>query len=123
MVVEIIVTFNAVCGYTIRKGNNMFQVTGISTHDSKTKVRFANDLVSRVKILVKDGHTDINLTSLIEPMSKADCVSYLKTTDLYAQFKEAIDTADEKYNTVKVSRPKKVELSLEAIKARAGIEA
>ena len=39
----------------------MFKVTGISTFQGKTKVRFANDLVSRVKILVKSGHEDINL--------------------------------------------------------------
>ena len=96
----------------------LFNVTGISTLNGKTKVRFANDLVSRVKILVKDGHTDINLIELAEPMSKADCVKYLKGTDLYQTpaFALAIDSADEKYNTVKVSG-----LSLDAIKARAGI--
>ena len=98
----------------------MFKVTGISTQNGKTKVRFANDLVSRVKILNKDGHTDINLTELPTALSKADCVKYLKTTDLYAKFSAAIDAADEKYSslgTVKVSAP-----SLEAIKARAGID-
>jgi len=96
----------------------MFKVTGISTLNGQTKVRFANDLVSRVKILVKDGHADINLVELPEALSKADCVKYLKTTDLYGQFKAAIDAADEKYNTVKVSG-----ISLDAIKARAGITA
>ena len=98
----------------------MFKVTGISTQNGKTKVRFANDLVSRVKILNKDGHTDINLTELPTALSKADCVKYLKTTDLYTKFAAAIDAADDKYNslgTVKVSAP-----SLEAIKARAGID-
>ena len=97
----------------------MFKVTGISTLNGKTKVRFANDLVSRVKILVKSGHADINLIELPEALSKADCVKYLKTTDLYTTFGAAIDAADEKYNslgTVKVTKP-----SLEAIKARAGI--
>lgn len=99
----------------------MFSVTGISTLNGKTKVRFANDLVSRVKILVKDGHSDINLIELKEPMSKLDCIKYLKTTDLYGQFAEAIDSAEEKYTnagTVKVTG-----ISLDAIKARAGITA
>jgi len=96
----------------------MFKVTGISTLKGQTKVRFANDLVSRVKILVKDGHADINLIELPEALSKGDCVKYLKTTDLYGQFKAAIDSADEKYNTVKVAG-----VSLDAIKARAGITA
>jgi hypothetical protein len=101
----------------------MFSVTGISTLNGKTKVRFANDLVSRIKILVKDGHADINLIELKEPLSKLDCIKYLKTTDLYSQFTEAIDAADEKYTeagTIKVSKPA---ISLEAIKERAGITA
>ena len=98
----------------------MFKVTGISTLNGKTKVRFANDLVSRIKILVKSGHTDINLIELTTALSKADCVKHLKTTELYATFSAAIDASDEKYSnlgTVKVTKP-----SLEAIKARAGIE-
>ena len=97
----------------------MFKGTGISTLDGQTKVRFANDLVSRVKILVKDGHDDINLFELPTAMTKGDCVKHLKTTELYAKFSSAIDAADEKYNgikTVKVSAP-----SLDAIKARNGI--
>ena len=97
----------------------MFKVTGVSTLNGKTKVRFANDLVSRVKILVKSGHKDIELIELPTTLSKADCVKHLKTTELYAKFGAAIDAADEKYNslgTVKVTKP-----SLESIKARAGI--
>ena len=101
----------------------MFKVTGISTFNGKTKVRFANDLVSRVKILVKDGHEDINLLELPSELSKLDCIKYLKGTDLYAnpKFAAAIDAADEKYTemgTVKVTKPA---ISLDAIKARAGI--
>ena len=98
----------------------MFKVIGISTLNGVTKVRFANDMVSRVKILNKDGHKDINLIELTAPLSKADAVKHLKTTDLYVKFGAAIDAADSKYNgsaTVKVTKP-----SLEAIKARAGIE-
>ena len=98
----------------------MFKVTGISTLNGQTKVRFANDLVSRVKILNKDGHKDINLIELPTALSKADCVKHLKTTELYAKFAAAIDAADAKYSslgTVKVTKP-----SLDAIKARAGIQ-
>ena len=97
----------------------MFKVIGISTLNGVTKVRFANDMVSRVKILNKDGHKDINLMELTAPLSKPDAVKHLKTTDLYVKFSAAIDAADAKYNslgTVKVTKP-----SLEAIKARAGI--
>lgn len=100
----------------------MYKVTGISTLKGQTKVRFANDLVSRVKILNKDGHSDVNLFELPSAMSKGQAVTWLKTIALYhanPQFTQAIDTADAKYNgpsTVKVKAH-----SLEAIKARAGI--
>lgn len=101
----------------------MFKVTGVSTLDGITKVRFANDFVSRVKMLIKAGHDDIELLELSEAMSKADAVTYLKTTELMqtARFAEAITLADEKYNlnyAVKLSKPN---LTLAAIKARAGI--
>ena len=99
----------------------MFKVTGISTLNGKTKVRFANDLVSRVKILVKDGHTDINLIELPSEMSKQDAIKHLKTTDLYTTFSAAIDAADEKYSNVGTVTVTKAKPSLEAIKARAGI--
>ena len=92
----------------------MFKVIGISTLNGVTKVRFANDMVSRVKILNKDGHKDINLVELPTALSKADCVKYLKTTDLYVKFADAINAADHKYNgsaTVKVS--------MDSLKARA----
>lgn len=101
----------------------MFKVVGVSTSNGITKVRFANDFVSRVKMLIKAGHTDIELFELPEPMSKADAVTYLKTSDLMntPKFAEAINLADEKYNhnySVKLSKPN---LSLADIKARAGI--
>ena len=97
----------------------MFKVTGISTLNGQTKVRFANDLVSRVKILVKDGHADINLIELPDALSKADCIKYLKTTDLYTEFAQAIDAADTKYSGVKTVKVSKPAVSLENLKARA----
>ena len=107
----------------------MFKVTGVSRNNGVFKVRFANDM-SRVKVLMKTGNDEIELLELPQALSKGDCVKHLKGIDLYqrAEFKEAIDTADAKYNgsaTVKVAAPKakakaKAKApSLEAIKARA----
>lgn len=106
----------------------MFKVAGVSTLKGEVKVRFANDM-TRVKVLSKNGHTDIELMELPEAMSKSMAVSYLKTTDLYkdSRFTAVIDAADVKYNsteTVKVSKPKtskstKTKPSLLNIKARA----
>lgn len=92
----------------------MFKVTGISTLNGQTKVRFANDLVSRVKILNKDGHKDINLVELPNALSKADCVKYLKSSDLYTKFASAIDAADAKYSGTST-----VKVSMDSLKARA----
>jgi len=87
----------------------MFKVAGISTLNGITKVRYANDYVSRFKMLNKGGHTEIQLFELPEAMEKGNCVKYLKTeTELMntPHFAEALNLADEKYNgkqTVKVS--------------------
>lgn len=110
----------------------MFKVAGVSTHKGVTKVRFANDLVSRIKLLNKAGHTDVQLVELPTAMSKGDAVKHLKTLDMYATAGEAIDASDAKYNAVKVSKPKaakpakaakpkKAAPSLATIKAKAGV--
>ena len=102
----------------------LFKVGGVSKSKSGYKVRFATDL-ARVKILAKTD-TDIQLMDLPEAMDKPQLVTYLKSTELYANpvYKEAIDTADAKYNPVatvkvKATKTKKAAPSLEAIKARA----
>tara|TARA_B110000240_G_scaffold87034_1_gene98979 strand:+ start:1030 stop:1416 length:387 start_codon:yes stop_codon:yes gene_type:complete len=48
-----------------------FTVAGVSTNQGVTKVRFANDFVARIKILDKNGHTDVNLKEFDTPMTKA----------------------------------------------------
>lgn len=77
----------------------MFKVAGVSRFADGVKVRFANDL-SRVKILVKNGHTDIELLELPEPMDKPAVVKFLLNSELMQTpaFAEAITEADEKYN-------------------------
>ncbi len=84
-----------------------FKIAGVSKLKGSYKVRFANDM-TRVKVLAKTGHTDIELIELPKAMDKPELVTHLKTTALYQRpdFKAAIDAADEKYNgsaTVKVA--------------------
>ena len=55
-----------------------FAVAGVSTLDGKTKVRFANDTM-RIKILAKNGHTDVELVELPSEMTKAEAVQHLKS--------------------------------------------
>ena len=57
-----------------------FAVAGISTLNGKTKVRFAND-AARIKILVKNGHTDIELIDLPREMTKAEIAAYMIEQD------------------------------------------
>ena len=41
--------------------NKLYTVAGTSSNNGKTKVRFANDYVSRFKILTKNGHDNIEI--------------------------------------------------------------
>jgi hypothetical protein len=99
----------------------LFKVGGVSKSKSGYKVRFATDM-TRVKILAKTD-SDINLMELPTAMDKPALVAFLKTSDLYAnaEYRDAIDTADAKYNGVVKAKGAKVKAkpSLEAIKARA----
>lgn len=57
-----------------------FSVAGVSTHKDGTKIRFANDS-ARVKILIKNGHTGIDLIDLPSEMTKAEIAQHLFETD------------------------------------------
>jgi len=54
-----------------------FSVAGVSTQHGITKVRFANDLASRVKLLAKGGHNPLELVQLPSNMTKAEACQYL----------------------------------------------
>ena len=53
-----------------------FAVAGVSTLAGKTKIRFANDSM-RVKILAKNGHTNVDLVELPREMTKAEIAQHL----------------------------------------------
>ena len=105
--------------------NKLFKVGGVSKTKGQYKVRFATDM-TRVKILAKTD-SDINLLELPEGMTKPNLVTFLKTTELYANadYKAAIDAADAKYNGTVSAKASKVKAkpSLEDIKARALLDA
>lgn len=60
-----------------------FSVVGVSTLNGKTKIRFANDTM-RIKILQKNGHTDIDFVTLPEAMGKREAVAALREQGWYA---------------------------------------
>ena len=59
---------------------SVFTHAGVSSLNGKMKVRFANDQM-RVKVLAKNGHKDIDIVPLKNPMSKEDAVAYLLSID------------------------------------------
>ena len=82
---------------------NKFSVAGVSRlPNGVLKIRFGNDM-TRVKVMAKNGDTDINLMEIPEPMEKGDVVKYLMTTDLMndAETADVIQDANDKYNSVK----------------------
>jgi len=68
-----------------------FAVTGVSTLAGKTKVRFANDTM-RIKILAKNGHSDVDLVELPNEMTKAEIAQYLKSIQ-YGKGNAAVEAA------------------------------
>jgi hypothetical protein len=79
-----------------------FTVAGVSTQHGITKVRFANDIVSRTKILAKGGHNPLELIELPKAMTKAEaCQHLLDTGGVFAQWSSLIvETMDKKENNV-----------------------
>ena len=79
-----------------------FTVAGVSTQHGITKVRFANDIVSRTKILAKGGHSPLELIELPKAMTKAEaCQHLLDTGGVFAQWSGLIiETMSKKEDTV-----------------------
>ena len=79
-----------------------FTVAGVSTQHGITKVRFANDIVSRTKILAKGGHSPLELIELPKAMTKAEaCQHLLDTGGVFAQWSGLIiETMDKKESNV-----------------------
>jgi len=66
--------------------NKTFTVAGVSTNKGVTKVRFANDFVARIKILDKNGHTDVNLKEFDKAMTKAEiCKTLISDPDFQGE--------------------------------------
>jgi hypothetical protein len=53
-----------------------FKVAGISLHNGKYKVRYANSK-SRAKVLEKNGHTNVELVVFKEALPKEDLIDQL----------------------------------------------
>jgi hypothetical protein len=89
---------------------------GVSKLDGAFKVRYANDAL-RVKVLAKNGHTDIDMLEMKYPMSKEDAVAYLISIDFdngKAEIRAALEAEVDK-RSVPVTKEKVVKAK--AVKA------
>lgn len=59
------------------KQEKLYTVAGTTTINGETKVRFANDLIARIKIFSKGGGI-VNLVELPTPMTKLEALQYLQ---------------------------------------------
>ena len=110
-----------------------FSIAGVSRLKGQIKARFANDM-SRVKTLVKTGHTEIDLIELKQPMSKRDAVAFLLSIDFATkdgstnqEVQDAllaeVDKRQEKaVKAPKEARPAKVAKPAKAPKAKPTLE-
>lgn len=119
-----------------------FTHAGVSKLDGQFKVRFCNDAL-RQKVLIKNGHTDIDILELKHPMTKEEAVAYLISIDfatrdgktneaVQAALLAEVDKRSEKpkaadkqpKKTKEAKKPKKApakKVSLESIKAKAKV--
>lgn len=83
-----------------------FAVAGVSTLSGKTKVRFAND-AARVKILVKHGHSDIELIDLPREMTKGEIAQHMHQVGFCAHRADVVEAVADlaKKNKVKLAGP------------------
>jgi hypothetical protein len=61
-----------------------FTVAGTSNLNGVVKFRFANDLKGRIKVLEKNGHTEVNLIELPTAMTKEAAIAYLENMNTEA---------------------------------------
>lgn len=105
-----------------------FTHAGVSKLDGEFKVRFCNDAL-RTKVLAKNGHKDIDIIELKNPMPKEEIVSFLLSINFDNGNKEiraALEAAQEKRTvapkaTSAKAPAKKSKPSLDAIAARAKV--
>ena len=103
--------------------DKLFKVVGTSNSNGTTKVRWANDLVTRFKMLHKGGHTDIELFDLPQAMTKQQATEWLGEQDaifdkLLPEAQTAVHLKLDEYHVMN----KSIVFSLDEIAKRPTIE-
>ena len=91
----------------------LYTVAGTSRRNGTVKFRFSNDLKSRLPMLLRTGHSEINLIELPEAMSKDSAALYLKSVGIGADIELDADERPAK----PAKAPKAVEAAAEPTEA------
>ena len=98
-----------------------FTHVGVSTLKDEIKARFCNDAL-RVKVLEKNGHTDVDLLTLPNAMTKQEAVAYLLDID-FAAGRTGVQAALEAEVDKRTEKPKRVRAPKAAALTDAEVEA
>ena len=92
--------------------DKVFAVAGVSTLEGAVKARFAKDL-TRVKVLVKNGHTAVRLVELPNEMDKEDALTWLRQHPDFQDAEAQAALAPEVKAEPKVKAPKAAKVAKE----------
>ncbi len=106
-----------------------YKIAGVSKLNGEFRVRFANDM-TRVKVLAKNGHSDIDLIELKEPLTKEDAVAFLLSIDFATRDGKTNDEVqgallaelDKRAETPKAEKAPKVAKAPKAVKSKPTLE-
>jgi len=68
----------------------LFTVAGTSRRNGVVKFRFSNDMKGRIPMLIRTGHTEIDLRDLPEPLTKERAIAYLESLDVAVETAETV---------------------------------
>lgn len=97
---------------------------GVSRLNGEFKFRVANDAL-RVKVLAKNGHKDIDIIELKNPMTKEEAVAYLISIDFATRdgvTNQEVRTALEAEQGKRVEKPAKAPKAPKAAKTAPSME-
>jgi len=93
----------------------LYTVAGTSRRNGTVKFRFSNDLKSRLPMLLRTGHSEINLVELPEAMSKDSAALYLKSVGIGVDIE--LDADERPAKPAKAPKAKAVEAAAEPTEA------
>lgn len=98
-----------------------FTVAGISVNKGKVKVRFCSDKILRIKNLMKQGDTDIELVDLPQALDKWHACEFLLNSGKFNQYTEEIIKIQGKKQLI--SKQKQPIIKVESVKVDPELEA